>query len=315
MDKPKIAIAVTKNEEEQKENINRQDLIELSDNANNERIADMSAEESDRYIQNMEIRLAEQERQIRQLKLHATEMNLKNDQLLTAISEKDTFFTVIAHDLRNPLQALKGFIQILYEEHDSLTVNEISEITLHIKNSTTNFSDLLENLMLWARLQRGLTHFNQEVVPLLQVIRESVSLISDTASSRGIELSYIIPENLKVFADINILQTVIRNLISNAVKFTSSGGKISLSAKTADDVNVEITITDTGIGMSDAMIKDLFKLDPSTSRTGLGGEPGTGLGLIICKDFIENQGGRLWVESVESKGSIFHFTLPMTNNK
>lgn len=313
MIKPKTAVAVTGNEKGHDPLTHKQEITDLPGDSRNDRTDVLSVADSERHIQNLEIRLTEQERQINQLKLGATELRLKNDQLLTAISEKDKFFTIIAHDLRNPLQALKGFIQILYEEHDTLSENDVSEIILHIKNSTSNFSDLLENLMLWARLQRGLTHFNQEVVPLFQVVRESISLISDSASSKGIELSYSIPDSLKVFADINILQTVIRNLISNAVKFTSAGGKISLSAKTSDNTYVEITVADTGIGMSNAMIKDLFKLDPNTSRTGLGGEPGTGLGLIICKDFIENQGGRIWVESVESKGSIFHFTLPMNN--
>ncbi len=257
--------------------------------------------------------LAEQERIIRKLRLKETEMELKNQQLLEVISEKDKFFTIIAHDLRNPLQALKGFIQIMHEELDNLTLDEIKEITLHIRSSTTNFSDLLENLMLWARLQRGLTHFNQEIIHLLPVIKETISLISDTAQNKGIELSYNIPENINVFADINILQTVIRNLISNAVKFTPAGGKISLSAKITQNKKIEISIKDSGIGMSPAIVEDLFRLDSGTNRIGSGGEPGTGLGLIICKDFIENQSGKLWVESEEKKGSVFHFTLPMNN--
>jgi signal transduction histidine kinase len=315
MARSKITIARTEKQAELNAFKNKKDITELSDDSLTEVPAILSEEDSDRYIQNLRIRLTEQERQINQLKLHTAELKLKNDQLLSVISEKDKFFTIIAHDLRNPLQALKGFIQILYEEHDTLNVNEISEITLHIKNSTANFSDLLENLMLWARLQRGLTHFNQEVVPLLQVIRESCSASSDSVIAKGIELTFMIPDDIKVFADVNILQTVIRNLISNAVKFTDRGGKISISAKSSDNVNVEVAISDTGIGMSRGMINDLFKLDSGTSRTGLSGEPGTGLGLIICKDFIENQGGRLWVESEEAKGSIFHFILPMDNIK
>jgi signal transduction histidine kinase len=158
-------------------------------------------------------------------------------------------------------------------------------------------------------------HFNPEEVYLNSAIRESVSPISDSATNKNIELTYDIPENIKVFADINILQTIIRNLISNAVKFTLSGGKINIGAKMAGNPFVELSVKDTGIGMSPEMVRNLFILDTGTSRTGSGGEPGTGLGLIICKDFIENQGGKLWVESDESKGSTFYFTLPVKSRK
>jgi signal transduction histidine kinase len=278
-------------------------------------VSDLSEKESLEYIKTLEKKILSQENQIHHLELHANELKLKNEQLLTVISEKDKFFTIIAHDLKNPLQALKGFIQILYEELNALTMNEIYEIVHHIKSSTNNFSDLLENLMLWARLQRGLMHFNQEEISLSSAVRESISLISDSAANKNIELTYTIPENIKVFADINIFQTIIRNLISNAVKFTLPGGKIKIGGKLCDDSFVELSISDTGIGMSPGMVRDLFNLDRGTSRTGSGGEPGTGLGLIICKDFIENQGGKLWVESEESKGSTFYFTLPVKSRK
>lgn len=266
------------------------------------------------YIHNLESFIVEQEQQISRLKLKEAELGTNNEQLLTVISEKDKFFTIIAHDLRNPLQSLKGFIQILHEEIETLTVDEMKEITAHLRSSTNKFSDLLENLMLWARLQRGLTHFNPEEVDLLSVIRESISRISDTANNKGIEITHNVPDKLKVFVDVNILHTIFRNLISNAVKFTDTGGRICLSAIAAGEKDIEITIEDTGIGMSPEILKDLFRLDPGTSRYGSQGEHGTGLGLIICKDFIENQKGKFWVESEEGKGTVFHFTLPVRNN-
>jgi signal transduction histidine kinase len=272
-----------------------------------------SVQKTEEYALNLEKRLIEQEEQINQLRFRESELKLKNEQLLSAISERDKFFTIIAHDLRNPLQALKGFIQIMTEDIDNLTPDDIKDITFHIQNSTTHLSELLENLMLWARLQRGLTLFSREVVQLSQVGSDSVLLMSGTAAGKGIEISVDIPDNLRVFADANILQTVIRNLISNAVKFTHEGGKITLSARAYNDVYVEISVSDTGIGISREMIGDLFKLDSGTTRTGSAGESGTGLGLIICKDFVENQGGSLWVESEENKGSTFYFTLPVNN--
>jgi signal transduction histidine kinase len=315
MAKRKIVTAVQENVERQDLHVELNDTDKMKDNISDGNISDLSEQESLDYIKTLEKQILNQKQQIHQMNLHANEMKLKNEQLLTVISEKDKFFTIIAHDLKNPLQALKGFIQILYEELNALTMNEIFEIVLHIKSSTNNFSDLLENLMLWARLQRGLMHFNQEEVFLNSAIRESVSLISDSAANKNIELAYAIPGNIKVFADINILHTIVRNLISNAVKFTLSGGKINIRAKMTDGPFVELSISDTGIGMSPEMVRDLFLLDTGTSRNGSGGEPGTGLGLIICKDFIENQGGKLWVESEESKGSTFYFTLPVKSIK
>jgi signal transduction histidine kinase len=288
-----------------------------TDNSKNEILTDRDSALSEKkdviYILNLEKLLVEKEKQIDSLLLSESELKLKNEQLLTAITEKDNFFTIIAHDLRNPLHALKGFIQILYEEFDSLSVSEIKEITLHIKNSTTNFSDLLENLMIWSRVQRRLAHFNYGVINLQPVIKESISLISESALNKGIELTYKVPDNLTVFADVNMLLTILRNLISNALKFTPQGGKILVSARNSDEEKVEISVSDTGIGMSRAMIRNLFKLDQGTNRNGSEGEPGTGLGLIICRDFIENLNGRIWVESKEQKGSIFYFTLPMNN--
>lgn len=315
MAKRKIVTVVQDNVNDQHKHVVHHETDRMKENISDGNISGLSVQESLEYIKTLEKQILDQEQQIRQMNLHANEIKLKNEQLLTVISEKDKFFTIIAHDLKNPLQALKGFIQILYEELNTLTMNEIYEIVIHIKSSTNNFSDLLENLMLWARLQRGLMHFNPEEIFLSTAIRESVSLISDSASNKNIELTYSIPENLKVFADINILQTIIRNLTSNAVKFTLQGGKINIGAKMTDDPFVELSISDTGIGMSPEMVRDLFILDAGTSRTGSGGEPGTGLGLIICKDFIENQGGKLRVESDESKGSTFYFTLPVKSRK
>jgi len=315
MVKRKIVTAVQNNVEDQNIHVVHQETDRMKENISDGNISGLSEQESLEYIKTLEKRILDQEQQIRQLNLHANEIKLKNEQLLTVISEKDKFFTIIAHDLKNPLQALKGFIQILYEELNTLTMNEIFEIVLHIKNSTENFSELLENLMLWARLQRGLMHFNPEEIFLSTAIRESVSLISDSATNKNIELTYEIPEDIRVLADINILQTIIRNLISNAVKFTLPGGKINIGAKMTEGSFVELSITDTGIGMSSDLVKNLFSLKSGTSRTGSGGEPGTGLGLIICKDFIENQGGKLRVESEESKGSTFYFTLPVKSRK
>jgi signal transduction histidine kinase len=145
---------------------------------------------------------------------------------------------------------------------------------------------------------------------LLPVADESITMILEAAKVKGIEINCKIPDYLFVFADTNLLQTVIRNLVSNAVKFTSKGGKVNISAKASTDSNIEISVQDTGIGMSQKLLGDLFKLDVKTTRKGTNGEPSTGLGLLLCKEFIEKHGGQIWAESEVGKGSSFHFTLP-----
>ena len=147
-----------------------------------------------------------------------------------------------------------------------------------------------------------------------------MAIILEPAKIKGVEIILDIPVALTVFADRNILQTVIRNIVTNAVKFTRSGGKINVTAKSTVDNSVEVSIKDSGIGMCQALVDDLFRLDVQTNRTGTGGEPSSGLGLILCKDFIEMHGGKLWVVSKEQNlaagkegGSTFYFTLPMSH--
>ena len=249
-------------------------------------------------------------RDITKRKQAEEEIKLKNEELIKLLTEKDKFFSIIAHDLRSPFNGFLGLTQIMAEELPSLTRDEIQEFVLRMRNSATNLYRLLENLLEWARMQQGLIPFEPEVVELLLIVDECIAIVLETIKSKGIEIAYDIPYDIKVFADSNILQSVIRNLISNAVKFTPKGGKISLSAKTYTDKCVEIAIKDSGIGMSRAMVDHLFRLDVQTNREGTEGEPSTGLGLLLCKEFIEKHGGKIWVESKEGKGSIFYFTIP-----
>jgi signal transduction histidine kinase len=158
-------------------------------------------------------------------------------------------------------------------------------------------------------LTQGLVSFDPGAVGLLQIVNESLILVMEQAKNKNIEIVTDVPEDTAVFADSNMLQTVIRNLISNAVKFTPRGGKICLSAITSDEKTIEIAVKDTGIGMSSTLIDNLFRIDVQTNRKGTEGEHSTGLGLIICKDFIEKHGGKIRIESEEGKGSAFYFTI------
>ena len=226
---------------------------------------------------------------------------------------KDKFFSIIAHDLRSPFNGFLGLTQLMAEELENLTSEEIKDFTLSMRNSAADMFRLLENLLEWARMQQGLITFNREIAQLAPIVDESIAIILEPAKIKGIEINLDIPDDITVFADRNILQTVIRNIVSNAVKFTPKGGIIRVSAKVTDYNNVEISIKDTGIGMSNKIIDDLFRLDVQTNRKGTEGEPSSGLGLLLCKDFIEKHSGKIWVESEEGKGSVFFFTIPGKN--
>jgi PAS domain S-box-containing protein len=239
------------------------------------------------------------------------EIRLKNEQLLKLNAEKDRFFSIIAHDLRSPFNGFLGLTEIMAEELQTLTMAQIQEISVSMRSSATNLSHLLENLLQWARMQQGLIPFEPEIIKLNPIVIESITLMMEPAKNKGIDLTYDIPPEINVLADRNMLQTVIRNMISNAVKFTPKGGKISISTKVTEDKSVEISIKDTGIGMNHAMIGNLFSLDVKTNRKGTEGEPSSGLGLLLCKEFVEKQGGKIWVESEEEKGTRFCFTVPM----
>jgi PAS domain S-box-containing protein len=239
-----------------------------------------------------------------------TELNLKNEELLRTISEKDKFFSIIAHDLRNPFNSFLGLTQIMAEELPTLTLEQIQKIAFTMRKSAFNLYDLLENLLEWSVLQRGLTTFEPVTLALKPIISEGLPLVLETAQHKGITIKYDIHDDLEVFADKKMLETLLRNLVSNAVKFTNKGGEITISAKKSANELVEISVRDNGIGINQEMIANLFRLDKNTNRKGTEKEPSTGLGLIICKDFIEKHGGNLWVESAEGVGSKFSFTLP-----
>lgn len=249
---------------------------------------------------------------ISERKRSENEVQFKNEELIKLNAEKDKFFSIIAHDLRSPFNSFLGLTQIMAEELPNLTMAQVQEMAVSMSKSASMLYRLLENLLHWSRMQQGAIPFNPETVELGLIVSESIEMIQETAKSKGVEIDTNIPDGLAVFADTNLLQTVIRNLVSNAVKFTSKGGKVNVLARSSDEKNVEISIQDTGIGMSQSMIENLFRIDIQTSRKGTEGEPSTGLGLLLCKEFIEKHGGKLWAESEEGKGSTFHFTLPAT---
>lgn len=250
------------------------------------------------------------QRDVTQRKQVEEEIKLKNEQLILAHAEKDKFFSIIAHDLRSPFNGFLGLTQIMAEELLFLTKDELQNIAISMRNSATNLYRLLDNLLEWARMQQGLISFNPKKLELLPIVDEIIMMMVEPAKRKEIKITADISADTDVYADNYILQSVIRNLVSNAVKFTRKGGEINVSAKALNDVGVEISVRDTGIGMSPKIVDNLFKLSVQTNRKGTEGELSTGLGLLLCKEFVEKHRGKIWAESEEGKGSSFHFTIP-----
>jgi PAS domain S-box-containing protein len=235
-------------------------------------------------------------------------INLQNEELNRINKEKDKFFSIIAHDLRSPFNGFLGLTELMVSDISKMTLVDINKIADNLHRSAKNLYRLLTNLLEWSKIQRGLTDFNPKKLSLKCIINESISLFNESARKKSINISEEIPDNYNVFADSSMLNTIIRNLISNALKFTISGGNILLSAKEKGNM-IEISVKDNGIGMNNDIIDSLFKIDKQSTRKGTEGEPSTGLGLLLCKEFINKNDGQIFVESEEGKGSEFRITL------
>lgn len=230
-------------------------------------------------------------------------------ELIELNTTKDKFFSIIAHDLKSPFNSVIGLSNHLVE---NIKNNNIEEIGLYgnlIIKSANKAMDLLMNLMEWSRSQTGKMEFNPEYIDLAACTKKIIHLYDDIAGQKSITIKNTLPHNLFVFADNAMISTILRNLISNAIKFTMPGGEIIISAIKKQN-EIVFSVSDSGVGISKNSIQRLFRIDQSYSTTGTNKESGTGLGLILCKDFVEKHNGRIWVESEERKGTTFYFTLP-----
>jgi len=221
---------------------------------------------------------------------------------------KDKFFSIIAHDLKNPFNGILGFSNILKEEAKDMDLPTIQEYADMINRAATQVFRLLENLLSWARVQQGQIPFNPTTLTLKEVADEAVEILMENAHRKKINIVDHIPDKLLVRVDADMLKTVLRNIVSNAVKFTAANGEIELSAEEKDDF-IEVAIKDNGKGMTKENADKLFKIDTNYITRGTEEEEGTGLGLILCKEFVEKHQGKIWVESELDRGSTFKFTL------
>jgi PAS domain S-box-containing protein len=225
-------------------------------------------------------------------------------------AQKDKLFSIIAHDLKSPFNTILGFSDILVDQIKNNDLEGIDRYATIIQESSRRSYELLMNLLEWSRSQTGRIDFNPEYLDMVSLIKDVSSLLNDLALQKTISIQKQLPHRVTVFADRHMTSTVLRNLISNAIKFTHRGGEIILSAHEAA-TEIIVSVKDNGIGIAQDHLENIFAIGESESTLGTANEKGTGLGLILCKEFIDKHGGRIWVESVEGRGSDFFFALPV----
>jgi PAS domain S-box-containing protein len=252
------------------------------------------------------------ERDITDRKKAEQEIQHQNEELKKLNATKDKFFSIIAHDLKSPFNGILGFSELLKDEARDLDIDSIVEYAGIIHASVKHTFVLLENLLDWARMQQGRIPFEPQEILFNGIVNTEFGVLKNSADQKNIKLIKNIDENLIFTADENMLSTVLRNLVSNAIKFTPKGGEVKVEARVEGD-DVKISVCDTGIGIKPETIEKLFKIETSFTTRGTENEKGTGLGLLLCKEFIEKHGGRIWVESEQGQGSIFSFVIPKTH--
>lgn len=232
-----------------------------------------------------------------------------NDELIKSNASKDKFFSIIAHDLKNPISAIISISEIVTNKKEEVPEEELNEFTGMIKNLSEHTYELLENLLNWSRIQTNKIEVSKSNYNLNEQINKIIKILSPTASLKNISIKNRVNVDEIIFADSEMINTVIRNLVSNSIKFSMDNSVITVSSK-SDDGNLYISVTDEGIGMEENYIKDLFKIDVHTSRYGTNKEKGTGLGLVLCNEFIMLHKGSIKIVSELNKGTEFTIQLP-----
>jgi PAS domain S-box-containing protein len=244
---------------------------------------------------------------ISELKQKENEIANKNHQLELVNAEKDKFFSIVAHDLRGPFSSIIGLSELLADSSSEFSKEQMNELSLSLHKTATSTYQLLDNLLEWSFIQRGGKAFFPQPVSIGKVINQTIDGLQNAADNKQIKLTVNYPPDIIITADSQMLQTIIRNLVLNAIKFTPSGGTVHLSVEQDPDGKTLFSVTDSGIGMSKEICSNLFSFDAKNNRVGTNGEPSSGLGLYLCKEFVENHSGHIWVESEEGKGSTFRF--------
>jgi signal transduction histidine kinase len=231
-----------------------------------------------------------------------------------ANADKDQFMSILAHDLKGPFNALLGLSELLAENIRNYDTDTIETIVNQINSSAKNSYNLLEDLLTWARLHSGRMPFEPQNLNFSSICRNVIENLKQNANSKNISVSYVSSEDIIISADLFMINTVLRNLLSNAIKFTNMGGKVKISAKQTE-LEITISVSDNGIGISREEQKKLFDISRIHTTKGTSNESGTGLGLLLCKEFVEKHKGKIQVESERGKGSNFKITLPKKGSR
>lgn len=224
--------------------------------------------------------------------------------------EKDKFYSVVSHDLMNPFNALLGYSQVLNEAAKEKDTEEFEECASIVHQTAKRIMNLLQNLLVWSRIQNGKTKFSPKSVMIDELVHDCIMILNPVARKKEIELRWEVEDNVVVNVDVNMIGSVLQNLVTNAIKFTKHGGLVVLKSS-VESGSLNFIISDNGVGMNEEQVNQLFKLDKTNSSRGTDEETGTGLGLVIVKEFVELHNGRIWVESTLGQGSDFCFSIPM----
>jgi signal transduction histidine kinase len=262
-------------------------------------------------VANKELAFQNEEKEKRAAEL--INVNKSLEQSIQLNADKNLFISILAHDLRSPFNALLGLSELLLENIQKYDIEEIEKSIILINKSSQNTFELLEDLLKWAGMQSGKLPFNPQKVSFGNVCKEIREILRLYAQAKKIAIYCFDVDNMNIMADIDMLKAIFRNLISNAIKFTNDSGQIDIYAE-RNQTDVTITISDNGIGIKPENISKLFNISQIHSTTGTAKETGSGLGLVICKEFVERHGGKIWVESEYGKGSNFKFTLPISRD-
>jgi PAS domain S-box-containing protein len=234
-----------------------------------------------------------------------------NETILEKLNaDKDRFISILGHDLKSPFNALLGLSELLTENIRKYDIDKIENLVNHINKSAQTTYNLLEDILLWARTQQGKIPFKPQILSFRNICMDILEILKPNTDAKNITINYNPADEINIFADIDMLQTVLRNLVSNAIKFTNKNGVINISAE-ENSGNVTISVSDNGIGIAPDNLTKLFDIAQVLTTTGTAEEKGTGLGLILCKEFVEKHGGKIWAESKYGKGSEFKFTMPI----
>ncbi len=234
----------------------------------------------------------------------------ENEKLLLQLNaDKDRFISILSHDLRSPFNNLLGLSEILTEDIYKLNIDEIEKLANQIKTTARSTFNLLEDILAWARTQQGTIPFNPQLISFIDICMNILETVNPDANAKNLTINYSAPDGINIFADNDMIKTVIRNLVSNAIKFTNIGGAINIDAEENSE-NITISVSDNGVGIAPGDMEKLFNISEVLTTKGTANEKGTGLGLLLCKEFVEKHGGKIWVESRPGKGSDFKFILP-----